>query len=250
MHIMFVLALVGMASSLHSLYTRWETIHKRDFSPAHAAFCFPVLAHANAVQAYRGAVDAFSSVAPRSPFMIALYLYWVTVLVCGTLATVIISSRFFYNLPNWTQVDVTDEEEPPQPNETVMAEVMGRHYEYESLSQPLVSPAVLQANETGALVRVLHDGKSHLVRTRRVTALGFEPMMKWSEMNDEREALLQWALKFPPRRRNKTLSVPGIDHFGPQFGLGQVNSGVYDDFNDLESGIRTARRAAVLTAVF
>jgi len=75
-------------------------------------------------------------------------------------------------------------------------------------------------------------------------------MMKWSEMNDEREALLQWALKFPPRRRNKTLSVPGIDHFGPQFGLGQGNSGVYDDFNDLESRLRTARRAAVLTAVF
>jgi len=131
-----------------------------------------------------------------------------------------------------------------------MAEVMGWHYEYESLSQPLVSPAVLQANETGALVRVLHDGKAHLVRTRRVTALGFEPMMKWSEMNDEREALLQWALKFPPRRRNKTLSVPGIDHFGPQFGLGQGNTGVYNDFNDLESGLRTARRAAVLTAVF
>jgi len=96
---------------------------------------------------------------------------------------------------------------------------MGRHYEYESLSQPLVSPAVLQANETGALVRVLHNGKSNLVRTMRVTALGFEPMMKWSEMNDEREALLQRALKFPPRRRNKTVSVPGIDHFGPQFQL-------------------------------
>ena len=44
--------------------------------------------------------------------------------------------------------------------------------------------------------------------------------------------------------------MPGIDHFGPQFGLGQGNSGVYDDYNDLESGLRTARRAAVLTAVY
>ena len=56
--------------------------------------------------------------------------------------------------------------------------------------------------------------------------------------------------QIPPRRRNKTLSVPGIDHFGSQFGLGQGNSGVYDDFNGLEYEIRTARRAAVLTAVF
>ena len=44
--------------------------------------------------------------------------------------------------------------------------------------------------------------------------------------------------------------MPGIDHFGPQFGLGQGNSVVYDDYNDLESGLRTARRAAVLTAVY
>ena len=44
--------------------------------------------------------------------------------------------------------------------------------------------------------------------------------------------------------------MPGIDHFGPQFGLGQGNSGVYDDYNDLESGISTARQTALLTAVY
>jgi hypothetical protein len=226
MHFMFILALIGMASSLHSLYVRWASFHKKEFSPAHAAFCFPVLAHANAVQAYRGAIDAFSIIKPYSPFKMVLYSYWVVVLVCGTIATIIITAKFFYHLPEWTQVDVTDEEEPPQPNETMMAEVINQGH-FESMKQHFVSPAVLQANETGALIRA---GDGHFVRTRRVRALGFEPTMNWSEMNDEREALLQWALKFPPRRRNRTLSVPGIN-VGAVFGQG--HSGVY---NDLEAG--------------
>merc|ERR1712127_410855 len=68
------------------------------------------------------------------------------------------------------------------------------------------------------------------VRTRRVAALGFEPTMNWSEMNEEREVLLDWVAKNPPRQRRHTLSVPGTDfqnyNLDEEFGRG--NFGVYD----------------------
>jgi hypothetical protein len=50
--------------------------------------------------------------------------------------------------------------------------------------------------------------------------------MKWSEMQAERELLLEYAAKHPPRRRHRTLSVPGIDfNYGASLGTG--NLGVY-----------------------
>lgn len=96
----------------------------------------------------------------------------------------------------------------------------------ETLRQPFVSPAVLQANETGALVMVTRGDDRHhsFVRTRRLPALGFEPTMDWSEMEREREVLLEWVVKNPPRRRHRTLSVPGIDlSFDSELG----SAGVY-----------------------
>ena len=50
MHVMCGLSLLGMAASLHSLYTRWTDFKRKEFSPAHAAFCFPTLSHANSIQ--------------------------------------------------------------------------------------------------------------------------------------------------------------------------------------------------------
>jgi len=232
MHSLFALAVVGFLSSVQSLYVRWDSFKKKEFSPAHAAFCFPTLAHANAIQAYRAAVDAFSDIKPGTPLKIALYVYWVVILVGGTIVTVWISLKFFYMLPSWTLVDVADEEEPPAPNETTLKDIISTG---ETLRQPFVSPAVLQANETGALIYIPRgpDGRGRYVRTRRLPALGFEPTMNWSEMNAERDVLLDWVAKNPPRRRKKTLSVPGIDFsygFGESIGTG--NTGVYS----LEAG--------------
>ena len=234
MHFMFFLALLGAASSVQSFVVRWNNFKTKEFSPAHAAFCFPTLAHANAVQAYRGAIDAFSTIKPRTWGKDLIYCYWLIVLVTGTIVTLIITAKFFYHLPGWVQVDVADEEEPPAPNETMVSYVLGAG---ETLRQPYVNPVILQANETGVLVRRKEgagDGRGMFVRTRRVTALGFEPTMNWSEMNEERKNLLDWVAKNPPRRRRHTLSVPGMDfnnyNLGEDFGLG--NSGVYD----VESG--------------
>eukprot|EP00550_Attheya_septentrionalis_P010423 CAMPEP_0198299578 /NCGR_PEP_ID=MMETSP1449-20131203/45312_1 /TAXON_ID=420275 /ORGANISM="Attheya septentrionalis, Strain CCMP2084" /LENGTH=283 /DNA_ID=CAMNT_0044001181 /DNA_START=218 /DNA_END=1069 /DNA_ORIENTATION=- len=228
MHLLFALAIIGMISSLHSLWARWESFSKREFSPAHAAFCFPTLAHANAIQAYRGAVDAFSDVAAGSPFKVALYSYWVLVLVAGTISTVVITTKFFRRLPSWTQVDITDEEEPPAPNQTMMRDVIQTG---ETMLQSFVSPAVLQANETGALVRLRRggeDGRGRYVRTRKVTALGFEPMMGMIEMATERDILLDYVSKHPPRTRKRTLSVPGIDFNYGYASFGTGNTGVFD----------------------
>lgn len=97
----------------------------------------------------------------------------------------------------------------------------------DAVVQDFVSPAILQANETGTLVLTRDSqGRQRFVRTRQVTALGFEPIMNVIEMEREREILLDWVGQNAPRRRNRTLSVPGIDfRYGASFGTG--NTGVY-----------------------
>lgn len=227
MHFLFGLAVFGVISSAQSLIARWESFKKKDFSPAHAAFCFPTLAHANAIQAYRAALNSFSDTESGTPFKIAIYVYWVVFLVSGTIATVYVTWKFFYMLPSWTQIDVIDEVEPPAPYQTTLT-LHNAITTGETLRQPFVSPAVLQANETGALIMLPRTaGGNRYVRTRRLPALGFEPTMEWSELSKERDVLLDWVGKNPPRRRKRTLSVPGIDfNYGyGDFGLG--NSGVY-----------------------
>jgi hypothetical protein len=230
MHVMCALTIVGMGASIHSLWVRWADFSKRSFSPAHAAFAFPTLSHANAIQAYRGAVMSFSGIPSRTwPFFI-LDAYWLIVLIGGTVATFWICGKFLYHLPEWTAPDLMDEEEPPAPYDTLLSQkdmvTVGDH-----LTQPFVSPAIIQANETGALVmaRNLRDGSIHYVRTRRIGALGFEPTMNWNEMQEEAEALLDWVGKHPPRRRHRTLSVPGIDftYGGSTQPFGTGNTGVY-----------------------
>jgi len=238
MHILFIMAIVGAISSVQGLTMRWTTFSKRTFSPAHAAFCFPALAHVNSIQAYRGAVDTFSEIGPKSTFKIALDAYWFSTLILSTIATIIITAKFFYMLPSWTLMDVFDEMEPPEPGETRISEYILAG-DGETLRQDFVSPAVLQANETGALVRLpgRHHGETRYRRTRRVTALGFDPIMNLIEFNEERDALLDWVEKNPPRTRKRTLSVPHITYNLGQFGTN--NSGVYNDGQD--TGNRRAR---------
>jgi len=226
MHFLFGLCLLGMAASVSSLIVRWKEFRMLPFSPAHVAFMCPTLSHANAIQAYRAAVNSFSSLPPHSLFKVALYAYWLVALAAGTILTLTISLMFMYHLPKWTHFHVEDEVEPPAPNETAMT-LSNMIATGDIMVQPFVSPAVLQANETGALVltRTL-DGQQRFVRTRQVTALGFEPIMDIISLERERELLLEYVSKHPPRRRNRTLSVPGIDFsYGPNLGTG--NTGVY-----------------------
>jgi hypothetical protein len=100
----------------------------------------------------------------------------------------------------------------------------------DAVFQSFVSPAILQANETGALV-LIRDAQGHRAyrRTRKTTSLGFEPIMNVIEFEHERSLLLEWVGTNAPRRRNRTLSVPGIDFsYGSNPGFGTGNSGVYD----------------------
>lgn len=148
---------------------RWEDFKKAPFSPAHAAFCAPSLAHANAVQAYRGAIISFSDIPAGSPFKIALFCYWIAVLVGGTIVTVAVSYNFVRHLPEWTHIDTSEEDEPPAPSETAMT---SSHLVSagETLLQPFVSPAILQANETGALMMSRNaQGDRVYRRTRRAS---------------------------------------------------------------------------------
>ena len=118
--------------------------------------------------------------------MFILDSYWSAVLVGGTIATFWICGKFLYKLPEWTSPDLSNEEEPPAPYDTLLSQnkmvTAG-----DTLNQQFVSPAILQANETGALIlsRSARDGTLRYVRTRRISALGFEPTMNWNEIQEE-----------------------------------------------------------------
>ncbi len=238
MHLLFGSAIIGVMSSFQSLIARWDSFSKKSFSPAHAAFCFPTLAHTNAIQNYRSAILGFSELQLNRTFMKAINIYWIIFLCGSTIATVIISAKFFYMLPSWTEVDVDGEIEPPAPNETQMANVI---LAGQTFRQDFVSPAVLQANEVGALIRVpgRTGERAQYKRTRRVTALGFEPIMELMELNAEREALLNWVRDNPPRQRKRTLSVPGITSNIANFGSN--NQGIYNGMTDIGSAQRRER---------
>ena len=170
--------------------------------------------------------------------MFILDAYWFIVLLGGTIATFWICGKFILKLPEWTSPDISDEEEPPAPYDTLLSQ---QHMVTagDALTQPFVSPAILQANETGALVLTrARDGTLRYVRTRRVGAYGFEPTMNWSEMQQEREVLLDWVGKHPPRRRHRTLSVPGIDFSYGATAFGTGNSGVYGSASPLPQSRR------------
>jgi hypothetical protein len=202
----------------------------KEFSPAHLAFCFPTLSHTNAIQAYRAAVNSFSTIPATSSFHLVLYSYWVLCLVVGTVVNLIFTYKALVRLPKWTQISVSGEEEPPEPSETIMSEMLNDAHEV--FDQPFVSPAVLQANETGALVRVrrgTEDYRRHgpYVRTRQLTSLGFDPTLSADELREERSRLLDWVARNAPRTRNRTLSIPMMlklkDHKG---------QGIYGTFDD------------------
>jgi hypothetical protein len=212
-HLFMVLSLVGLVSAVHALYTRWPKFKQKPFSPAHVAFCFPTLSHTNAVQAYRGAVDAFSSYPQGGAFKTILYGYWCFLLVAGTLLNIVFTYMFVRRLPEWTKVNVADEvEEPPKPEDTFVHEMWGNTgAHHERVSQSFANPAVLQANEAGTLVRIRRGTEDYrtrgpYVRTRQVKALGFDPTMDQDELRRERAELLDWVARNAPRKRSRTMS--------------------------------------------
>lgn len=242
MHVLFGLCLLGMVAAVTSLVVRWPEFRKVPFSPAHAAFCCPTLSHVNAIQAYRTAINSFSILPPSSPYRVFIHQYWIICLVAGSILTVVIATKFLFCLPTWTHLDLSDEIEPPAPYETAMS-LTNMIATGETLIQSFVSPAILQANETGALVYTRDaQGNQRYVRTRKVAALGFEPIMSVVEVEHEREVLLEWVGQNPPRRSHRSLSVPGIDFSYAQIGHG---SGVYGvDEERVSPWISRTRRRA------
>jgi hypothetical protein len=270
MTFLFGLCLIGAFASVYSLVVRWNEHFKLPFSHAHSAFCAPALSHANAVQAYRAALQSFSGLSPTSNTLSVLYAYWLVTLVGGTCLTLYISTKYLLSLPKWTHFDIVrnfiapvvtqvylcaltlvhklcaaiqeNDIEPPAPYETAMS-LASMISSGDALVQPFVSPAILQANETGSLVFTRDSlGVIKYARTRKVTALGFEPIMDSFEVDLEREFLLDWVGRNAPRRRHRTLSVPGIDfRYSAPFGYG--NTGVYGGMEDGSTRSPSRRRS-------
>jgi len=174
MHILFAFCLLSMASSLYLLKTRWKSFREKEFSPAHVSFCAPLVSHTNAMQAYRSSLNKFSSTLPSTLFKTWLYRYWTLCLICGTVLAFVMTWNFFLFLPSWCQIDVENDELPPAPNDTIVTRLLQSGEARDEMKQNFVSAAVLQANESGALVRVLQDGRMKYVRSRRMPSMGFE----------------------------------------------------------------------------
>ena len=75
---LFFLSVIGMLTSCYSLRVRWKDLIVKGFSPAHVAFCFATLNHANVCQAYLSSIDAYlPDFAPPGSFLNrTLYTYW------------------------------------------------------------------------------------------------------------------------------------------------------------------------------
>eukprot|EP00804_Cyclotella_cryptica_P014103 CCRYP_005559-RB/>CCRYP_005559-RB protein AED:0.29 eAED:0.29 QI:2035/1/1/1/0.8/0.66/6/1098/576 len=191
MHFFYACCMISMASAVYCLSIRYKVFREKEFSPAHVGFCAPMLSHTNAMQVYRSAVKRFSLLPHDHAFKSFLYQYWTLSLISGSILVVILTWRFFEYLPYWCQIDVDDDEIPPEPEETILTKLLEKGDAKDEMNQDYVSAAVLQANESGALVRVLRDGKMKYMRSRRMPSMGFDPIMSSSQLLDERERLLQ-----------------------------------------------------------
>mmetsp|Transcript_15671 Transcript_15671/g.22327 ORF Transcript_15671/g.22327 Transcript_15671/m.22327 type:complete len:230 (+) Transcript_15671:1421-2110(+) len=208
-HVLFVFCILGSFSSIHALITRWDSFRIVEFNPAHAAFCFPMLCHVNAIHTYWYMLNSFSTLSQHSLFRGALFVYWFIVLILGSLTVHTITAMYLCRLPKWTRPCVNLEKEPPTASETIPSDVLCSG---DAMIQSLVSPTVLQANETGVLVRVRRDSeddRSSYMRTCQMASIGFEPTMSPSAVIQEREELLQWVASHAPQpRHSRMMSTP------------------------------------------
>ena len=247
-HGMMILSLLGFASSLHCLYTRWPQFRQKEFSPAHVAFIFPLLSHTNAVQAYRAGVDSFSNLPVKSPFKIVLFAYWLACLLVGTILNLIFTYKYVQRIPQWTKLldsaqtqdgkeyyhnnndnnnniennndGIKEEEEeeevpssPPSPSSSFVQDMLAANKGvYEGWNSTWTNTAVLQANETGSLIRLRRgtdDYARHgpFKRTRQISALGFDLAMTDEEFRQEQAELLHRVARMAPRIRHRTSST-------------------------------------------
>ena len=187
---LFTLSIIGAISSIHGIFIRLGQISREEFSPAHAAYSFPLLLHALAVQSYRSALDFFAGNTTNPTLKSALHMYFVSLMVVGTFVSVICIIMYIAFLPQWTiVVDPSNENAPPPPEETTMIEYVTYG---ESLIQYYTSPTILQANETGVMIMAYSNENDdfYYIRSRhQLPALGFEPMMRTREFTRERDAL-------------------------------------------------------------
>lgn len=103
-----------------------------------------------------------------------LYRYWTFGLVTATVLVLWMTFKFFAYLPGWCQINVEDDELPPAPEDAIVTRLLETGDARDEMTQNFVSAAVLQANESGALVRVRQDGRMKYVRSRRMPSMGFE----------------------------------------------------------------------------
>ena len=120
-----------------------------------------------------------------------LYQYWTLCLTSGTVLLIIMTWKFVRHLPTWCSITIDDDEIPPEPEDTILTKLLENGNAKDEITQDYVSAAVIQANESGALMRVLRDGKMKYVRSRRMPSMGFDPIMSSSQLLNERERLLQ-----------------------------------------------------------
>lgn len=249
-HFLFGCSLLGVFSAIQGVSTRWKKFREKEFSPAHVAFVAPTLAHTNAIQSYRATLMSLSRFPTGGWFLTSVYIYWCFCLFTGTIVCFIFTYKFLRRLPQWTKLDVADEEAPPEPYETMTHEMLDDRGAREAMfHQTFVNPAVLEANEAGALVRVRRGTEDYrrygpYIRTRKVTARGFDPSMNDAELREERAALLDWVAKNAPRKRNRTMSIPGVMHLRDKSGrdvygtfLGGLASD--DSYDSSEAGERS-----------
>ncbi len=105
----------------------------------------------------------------------------------------ILTYKFLKNLPSWCQIDEVEDELAPLPGEENILTRLLQEGETapDEMNQHFVSAAVLQANESGGLVRVLRDGEMKIIRSRRMPSMGFDLTMNTRELRSERDLLLQ-----------------------------------------------------------
>ena len=227
-HFMLALSLIGMVSILHALYVRWNGFMAKEFSPAHIALVFPILSHTNAIQAYRSGINAYSNIPEGSWFKVCIYVYWVTCLIGGTIFCLCMTYHYVTRLPQWTNLSDDDGASDADEAMSVDFSWMGNYLgDQASLSSALtdawetgqdggwellddiedaVNPAVLQANETGVMVRVRRGTADFAKfgpykRTRRVPSMGFDLTLTDAELATERA-------RHRIHRRATSMSIP------------------------------------------
>ena len=72
MHVLFAFCMFSMVSSLYLVRSKWKDFREKEFSPAHVSFGAPLVAHVNAMQAYRSSLQKFSPNPPGTTFKVSL----------------------------------------------------------------------------------------------------------------------------------------------------------------------------------